>query len=95
MKAVNTQQIGAYTINLAEIRGNGDFLCPRCGNKLSPSDETEEAYAIETANFNNDFLEGATVICKNCLSRLHLTGFAILRELVYGTQEEAFYFSHI
>jgi len=41
-----------------ELEGKGDFLCPRCGTKISPDDETEKVYSILEPKVRKNTLEG-------------------------------------
>jgi len=91
------KQICAFQINLAKIKGNGDFLCPQCGTIISPDDETEETYSIVYAKANTHGLEEVIIRCNKCGSQIHLTGFLILQKLTLEKEEkEAFcYFDHL
>jgi DNA-directed RNA polymerase subunit RPC12/RpoP len=65
-------------INLLELEGKGDFLCPSCGTIISPNDETEEVYSILEAKVKDNILEGLLIRCNNCSNKILLTGFAVL-----------------
>jgi DNA-directed RNA polymerase subunit RPC12/RpoP len=73
------KQIHAYEIDLTKIEGNGDFACPRCGTKISPEDDTEEAYSILEPKVNSHGLKELVIQCKTCGIRIHLTGFSLLQ----------------
>jgi len=75
------KQIQIYVLDLTKIEGSGDFLCPRCGNAISPDDCTEKAYSILEAKVNNQDLEKIIIRCNKCESELHLTGFSLTPEL--------------
>ena len=67
-----------HTINLIEIDGKGDFLCPCCGTKISPNDETEQVYTILEPKVRNNVLESLLIQCNNCSNKILLTGFSAL-----------------
>ena len=67
-----------YTINLAKLEGEGDFLCPCCGTQISPNDETEEIYSILEPKVRNNTLESLLIRCNNCSNKVLLTGFSVL-----------------
>jgi hypothetical protein len=64
-----------YTVDLAEIEGDGSFPCPRCATIISPEDESEEVYKIVDTKIVNDELVELVIICGNCRSNIKLTGF--------------------
>jgi transcription elongation factor Elf1 len=68
-------------LDLTKIGGRGDFLCPRCGNVISPDDCSEKAYSILVAKVSKQGLEHVMIRCNKCGSELHLTGFSLLQEL--------------
>jgi len=70
-----------HKINLLEIEGKGDFLCPRCHAKISPEDETEESYSILEPKVKNNALEGLLIRCNSCSHKIFLTGFAALDDI--------------
>lgn len=72
------KQVLWYTIDLRKIEGTGEFLCPCCGVKISPDDETEDVYSILEAKVNTDKLESLLINCNNCKNKILLTGFLIL-----------------
>lgn len=80
--------IHAYKIDLTKIDGNGDFCCPKCGSKISPEDETEKVYCILDINVNRHGLEEVEILCNNCSSHIHLTGFSLLEKMSEMTKEE-------
>ena len=67
-----------YKVNLAKIRGTGDFACPKCGVTISPDDETEGAYSIKEQKTHRDVLEEVLIQCNRCKSLIRLTGFLLL-----------------
>jgi hypothetical protein len=64
-----------YVLDLSLTEINGAFLCPRCGLRLSPDDETEDNYSIVETKVCNNNLEELTVECKQCRSEIQLVGF--------------------
>ena len=66
-----------YNLNLTELQGEGEFLCPGCGTVISPDDETDLVYIILDTKVRNDKLEELVVQCNQCKSKIHLTGFNI------------------
>ena len=69
-------------VNLAKIRGSGDFACPKCGVTISPDDETEAVYSIKEQKTRRDILEELTVECNRCKSLIRLTGFRLIESKV-------------
>ena len=65
----------AYTLDLTKIEGDGSFPCPKCGNVISPEDETEETYKIVDTKILNDELVELVITCGNCRNKIRLTGF--------------------
>lgn len=72
------KQLLVYEIDLLKLEGKGDFLCPCCDTKISPDDETENAYSVLETKVRNDVLENLLIRCKNCSIKILLTGFSIL-----------------
>jgi hypothetical protein len=64
-----------YQVNLTEIQGEGDFLCPGCGVVISPEDETEDVYVILDTKVSGDELEELVIQCNHCKSKIRLLGF--------------------
>lgn len=65
----------AYTIDLAQIEGDGSFQCPKCGMIISPDDDSGETYEIQDTKVINDKLDELVITCGKCKSTLTLTGF--------------------
>jgi hypothetical protein len=77
----------AYIIDLTQIEGDGDFLCPCCGTLISPDDKSETSYTIQEVKMQKDGLlqeveveteeqlQELVIKCKKCESTIHLTGF--------------------
>ena len=72
------QTVRFFTIDLAKIRGRGEFGCPKCGAKISPDDKTEKTYAILDALVKEDQLDSVMLRCNRCESHIHLVGFRVL-----------------
>jgi len=71
-----------FHIDLREIEGEGEFLCPTCGAIISPDDESAMAYDIlETKTDEDDVLEEIVIQCKACGSTIHVAGFEALAEM--------------
>ena len=64
-----------HTIDLTKIDGDGSFPCPKCGNVISPEDESEEVYKIVNTKIVNDTLVELVIMCGECKSNIKLTGF--------------------
>lgn len=75
------KQLLMYELNLTKMGGSGDFLCPRCGNAISPDDCTEKSYSILEVKVSNQCLAEIMIRCNKCESALHLTGFSLLQKL--------------
>ena len=75
MNDATLKKTGLYTINLAEIEGEGSFACPKCGSMISPDDESEEVYKIVDTKVINDELVELVVACNTCRTTIKLTGF--------------------
>ena len=75
------KQIAMHKIDLIELEGRGDFLCPCCGAKISPDDETEDAYSILEAKVSNNALECLLIKCNKCSNKILLNGFSFLETI--------------
>ncbi len=75
-----SEKIGAYLVDLTKIDGDGSFPCPKCGNVISPEDESEETYKIVSTKVLNDQLVELVVECSSCGSVIRLTGFEATME---------------
>ena len=75
------KQLLVYEINLIELNGEGDFLCPFCGTKISPDDETEEFYSVLEPKVRNNMLEDLLIRCNACSNKILLTGFSALENV--------------
>lgn len=66
----------AYIIDLTQIEGDGDFLCPCCGTLISPDDRSEASYNIQEVRMQEEErLHELVIKCKKCESTIHITGF--------------------
>ena len=54
-----------YVVRISELGDDASFMCPQCGNIISPNDFSDIAYTIESV-FLNDKSEGIVVVifCK-------------------------------
>ena len=75
MKKTMSKKGMVYTVNLAELEGDGSFPCPKCATVISPEDETEAVYKIVDTKLVNDELVELVIVCGNCGSNIQLTGF--------------------
>lgn len=80
MKKETTKKSMVYTVDLTKIDGNGAFPCPKCGNLISPDDETEETYRIVETKVEGDELSELILTCNKCGSTIRLTGFLSQQE---------------
>lgn len=71
-----------FTVDLAKVDGDGAFRCPKCGNPISPDDETEQNYVILDRNVVSDSLEFLRIKCQKCASVIRLEGFQTLRQFM-------------
>jgi len=72
------KQMLVHKIDLLQLKGKGDFLCPCCGVTISPDDETEEVYSVLEGKVGNDNLEVLLIRCNSCSNKILLTGFSFL-----------------
>jgi len=71
-----------FRINLMEIEGDGEFLCPACGVTISPDDCSGMTYSILDIKTKEDgTLEEVIVQCRGCQSIICLDGFALLEDI--------------
>jgi DNA-directed RNA polymerase subunit RPC12/RpoP len=75
------QIVKSFTVDLTQIRGRGDFKCPRCGVEISPDDKTEGTYTILEAIMRGESLDKIALQCNRCKSQIHLTGFHALNSM--------------
>ncbi len=100
MRTKMITQTQAFKIDLTEIDGEGDFICPRCGAYISPDDQTDDTYTIIEARVDGINLAELIICCSKCKSQIHLTGFSALQKIeeveerILG-KETCFYINHI
>ena len=75
------KQLLVHKINLINLEGKGDFLCPNCQVKISPDDETEKVYSILEPKVRNNGLEGLLIRCNSCSNKILLMGFSVLETI--------------
>jgi len=80
-KRVKLQEVKCYTVDLSKIKGRGEFVCPKCGIRVSPDDETENVYTLLEPVMKGNCLDKIILQCNKCGSQIHLTGFHILNKL--------------
>jgi len=67
---------------LTKIEGEGEFLCPSCGNMISPEDESNLNYEIiDVKTDSRGRLKELLIVCKKCGSKIRLEGFELLAKL--------------
>ncbi len=74
------RKVGAYIIDLTKIDGDGTVPCPKCGNAISPDDETNETYKVIEPIMENKKFTGLLISCGSCNTQITLTGFQQLEE---------------
>jgi hypothetical protein len=71
----------SFTVDLTQIKGGGEFPCPRCNSMISPDDESEKTYTIlDTILDDEGNLERMVIQCNTCESVINLEGFDALVE---------------
>ena len=84
-------QVAAHRVNLNAIEGDGTFLCPSCGETISPEDESESTYEIiDTTTQEDGSLMTLTIRCKKCNSTTTVEGFEALDNLENSGDTEDF-----
>jgi hypothetical protein len=74
------KQIHAHVLDLTQIDGDGEFLCPECENRISPDDCAEEGYSILEIKLETQSLDEVIIQCNKCTTTIHLTGFSLLQK---------------
>ncbi len=64
-----------FKVDITQIEGDGDFLCPKCGVVISPDDETDTVFQIVDTKVKKQKLEELVILCNNCRSKIRLVGF--------------------
>jgi predicted RNA-binding Zn-ribbon protein involved in translation (DUF1610 family) len=80
MKKTTVKKNFMYEIDLTKIDGDGAFPCPKCGNMISPDDESEQTYQIVQTKVKNEELAELVLSCNKCQSTIKLTGFMAQQE---------------
>ena len=70
------KQLLVYSVDLARMKENGDFLCPYCGVNISPDDETGETCSYLGPTVRKDVIVSLLIRCNNCGNKISLTGFS-------------------
>ena len=78
---LKVKQYLVHEIDLTKLDGEGDFLCPCCGTKISPDDVTEDVYSILEPKVRNNTLECLVIRCNTCSNKILLTGFPVLETI--------------
>lgn len=74
------RNVEPYIIDLTKIDGDGTVPCPKCGNAISPDDETNETYKVIEPIMVNGKFTGLVISCGSCNTQITLTGFQELVE---------------
>jgi predicted RNA-binding Zn-ribbon protein involved in translation (DUF1610 family) len=75
------QGIRFYKIDLAKLKGKGEFRCPKCQAAISPDDDTENAYTILEPVMKDNCLEKLIIRCNKCGTQIQLVGFNVLSKI--------------
>lgn len=79
-----------FRIDLAEIEGEGEFLCPACGATINPDDYSGKTYNIlDTETKDNRTVEEVILQCRVCGSIICLEGFDLLEGIVSSASVSA------
>ncbi len=74
-----------FGIDLLKIDGEGEVICPKCREILSPNDPAGMTYEVlDSINSEDGALVEAFLQCKRCGSIIRLHGFAMLREIEHS-----------
>jgi hypothetical protein len=76
MREKPEQQMRAYTLDISQTEGDGAFLCPCCGIKISPDDHSEATYTIVGTKLVGNDLDEVEIECKVCSGLIHLGEFS-------------------
>ncbi len=69
-----------FEVDINKLQGEGDFPCPKCGNLISPDDESDETYLVLETKGDEELLEEILIQCNTCKSKIQLKGFGELEE---------------
>jgi hypothetical protein len=75
------KQVQSHVLDLTRIDGDGTFLCPECGNRISPDDCAEEGYSILEIKLETQNLDEVIIQCNKCSTIIRLTGFSLLQKI--------------
>jgi len=64
--------MSVYVLDLTKIEGSGEFSCPRCGNRISPDDVSEDSYSILEPKVNRHGLSEISIHCNKCSININL-----------------------
>jgi len=64
-----------FEIDLRYLEGSGDFHCPKCGQLISPEENSNETYKIIDIKADKQGLKSIYLKCLNCNSEIKLVGF--------------------
>jgi DNA-directed RNA polymerase subunit RPC12/RpoP len=70
----------SFVVDLSKTKRSGEFKCPKCGGKISPDDQSEDAYTVLETVMKGEYLEKLILQCNKCGSKIHLTGLNILED---------------
>jgi ribosomal protein S27AE len=65
----------AYKIDMASIKEDESFPCPKCGLIISPDDQSDENYQIVDTKVVNDELAELVIVCGKCRSTIKISCF--------------------
>ena len=65
----------SFVVDLSKTKRSGEFECPKCGVRISPDDQSEDAYIILETIMKRDCLEKLILQCNKCGSKIQLIGF--------------------
>ena len=88
VRQITIQQIKEYKHNIDQTSKDGTLLCPNCGNRLSPDDNSKIAYTIHEAILKDNKLDAVVLYCKRCLSFIHLDGFFEIEKISQSINAE-------
>ena len=94
MKSIVVKQAYSFRVDLAKTNTKGAFLCPSCGNLISPNDCTEKTYSILEIKMSLGEIEEIIICCKACGSKIYLAGFPKDKESPL-IKDEISYYSHV
>lgn len=82
-KGMSVMMERKFRIDLTEIEGDGEFLCPACSQSIDPEDYSGTTYKIlDSKTTENGTVEEVVLQCKECGSIICLEGFDLLEDAV-------------